>query len=298
MKMSRQFPLNALRVFEAAARHLSFTKAGEDLGMTQTAVSYQIKLLENHVGEQLFARKPRQVTLTESGERLAASVSQAFGILETAVAEVRKGSEEVLVVHVTATFAQQWLARRIGVFQLRYPKIAVHLVLSNHLVDFSRENVDVAIRWGTGNWPDLISHRIMRLDFAPVLSADLAQSIGGVHKPADLLKLPLVSPTDPWWKQWFREAGVENPDLDTRTASSFGIQNLDAQTAMAGHGVAIVNPDHYAEDIAAGRLLVPFDLRCNDGRDYWLAYAQSRRNVPKIRAFSQWMLEEFAPVPD
>ena len=297
MKMSRNVPLNALRVLESAARHLSFTKAGEELGMTQTAVSYQIKLLEDFIGAALFVRKPRQVTLTSVGERLSQQANTAFSILETAIAEAGTGTGDVLIVSPTPTFAQQWLARRLGVFQARHPKIAVHLALSNDIVDFARDNVDVGIRWGKGDWPGLIGHRIMRLDFAPVVSPLLLEKHGPLKTPADLLKLTIISPNDVWWKHWFTEAGVDASELDTRTGSSFGFQNLEAQAAMAGHGVAIVNPAHFAEDIAAGRMVQPFDLVCNDGRDYWLVYQESRRNIPKIKAFRDWMLEEFPPEP-
>ena len=293
MKLSRNVPLNAMRVLESAARHLSFTKAGEELGMTQTAVSYQIKLLEEFVGVPLFLRKPRQVALTETGELLAGRASQAFGILATALEEARARTADVLIISCTTTFAHQWLARRLGVFQARHPKISVQLALSNEIVDLSRSNVDIGIRWGKGEWPGLISRRIMRLDFAPVVSPSLAATIGGLNHPADILKLPIISPNDRWWKHWFAEAGVTETDLDSRTGSDFGIQNLEAQAAIAGHGVAIVNPVHFAEDIAAGRLLQPFDLVCNDGHDYWLVCSESRRNVPKIKAFCEWMLEEF-----
>lgn len=294
MKMSRNFPLNALRVFESAARHLSFTKAGDELGMTQTAVSYQIKLLEDYVGATLFVRRPRQVTLTSAAEKLARQTSEALTMLEAAVADTRKSVSDVLTISATPTFAQQWLARRLGSFQEANPKTAVHLALSNEIIDLLRENIDVGIRWGKGDWPGLICHRIMRLDFAPVVSPLLVEKMGVLKEPADLLKLTIISPQDRWWKHWFREAGVPDTDLDSRTGSSFGFQYLEAAAAMAGHGVAIVNPTHFAEDMAAGRLIQPFDLVCNDGHDYWLVYPESRRNVPKIKIFRDWILSEFA----
>ena len=298
MKVSRNFPLNALRVFEAAARLGSFTRAGEELGMTQTAVSYQIKLLEERIGEPLFLRRPRQIALTDTGQRLAPKVTEAFGLLQDAVDAARGNVQDVLLVHSTPTFALQWLARHLGSFQLQHPNIAVRLITSGSVVDLSREAGDIAIRWGKGEWPGLVVHRIMRLDFAPVLSPDLAASIGGVRQPSDLLKLPLISAGDPWWQHWFAAAGVEDTRLECRNISDFGVQTLDAGAAMAGQGVAIVNPGHYADDIAAGRLLLPFDLLCNDGRDYWLAYPQNRRNTPKIRAFRNWILAELAIAED
>jgi len=292
MKMSKQFPLNALRVFEAAARNGSFTRAGAELGMSQTAVSYQIKILEDNLGEPLFLRRPRQIALTEMGERLSPKVSEAFALLGDAVQSVRDNAGEVLQINSTPTFAQQWLTRHLGSFQLTNPNIAVRLSTSPTLIDFARETADVAIRWGKGDWPGLVSHRVMRLDFTPMLSPKLLQIAGPIEAPADLLKLTLISASDPWWRHWFSQAGVDNPELEKREINDYGVQTLDAGAAMAGQGVAIVNPGHYRDEIAAGLLVQPFDLVCNDGRDYWLVYPHARRNAAKIRAFRDWMLEE------
>ena len=290
MKMSRNFPLNALRVFEAAARQGSFTRAGDELGMTQTAVSYQIKLLEQTLGETLFLRRPRQVMLSEAGERLAPKVAEGLAKLAEAVADLRGASEEKLHIHSTPTFALQWLSRTLGDFQLGHPTIAVRLSTSQDVIDFAKEEADVAIRWGKGDWPGLASHRIMRMDFAPLLSPSLAETIGGVREPADLLRLPIISARDVWWRTWFAAAGIADPDLDRSPPNELGTQTIDAQVAMAGQGVAILNPGHFRAEVAAGRLYQPFPLTCNDGRDYWLAYPESRRNIRKIRAFRDWLL--------
>ncbi|MDO9414899.1 LysR substrate-binding domain-containing protein [Pararhizobium sp.] len=292
MKLSIQLPLNALRAFEAAQRHGSFTKAAAELGTTQTAISYQIKLLEDHLGEPLFLRRVRQISLTAAGERLAPKVTEAFGILKEAMVSVRDQADGTLLIQSTPTFAQQWLTRHLGAFQLKHPSIAVRLSTGAATVDFAREPVDVAIRWGTGTWPGLMSHRVMKLDFTPMLSPKLAASFGGIREPSDLLKLPIISAGDPWWGQWFAAAGVENPEMEKRFVNDFGVQTLDAGAAMAGQGVAIINPKHYETDIALGNLIQPFELLCNDGRDYWLVYQESRRNIPKIRAFREWLLSE------
>ncbi|OBZ93337.1 LysR family transcriptional regulator [Pararhizobium polonicum] len=295
MKMSRKMPLNALRVFEAAARLGSFTKAGDELRMTQTAVSYQIKLLEDHVGEPLFFRRTRQVSLTEAGERLAPKVAQGFSILEEAIAALRSDAGQLLHIDSTATFAQQWLTRYLGGFQLKHPNIAVRLSTSPVVNDFASTQADVAIRWGTGHWPGLKMHRIMRMDFSPMLSPKLAATVGGIHEPADLLKLPIISAADPWWKQWFAAAGIDDPGLSRFPANELGTQSFDAGMALASQGVAIVNPKHFQEEAESGRLFQPFELTCHDGRDYWLVYPESRRNIPKIRDFRDWLLEELAP---
>ncbi|MBB3452082.1 LysR family glycine cleavage system transcriptional activator [Rhizobium sp. BK313] len=293
MKLSKQFPLNALRVFEAAARHGSFTRAGTELGMTQTAVSYQIKLLEENVGEPLFLRRPRQIELTEAGARLAPKVSEAFSMLHEAMASVSGGAESTLLIHSTPTFASQWLARHLGSFQLQHPNVAVRLATSDALIDFSREPSDIAIRNGRGTWPGLRAHLLMKMNFTPMLSPELAASIGGVHTPADLLKLRIIDAGDPWWAQWFEAAGVPDPGLQGRPKSRLGAQSFEASAAIAGQGVAVLTPEFYADDLAAGRLIQPFDILCNDGSNYWLAYPENRRHTPRIRAFRNWILGEF-----
>uniref|UniRef100_UPI0005B8D1DD LysR family transcriptional regulator n=1 Tax=Ensifer sp. ZNC0028 TaxID=1339236 RepID=UPI0005B8D1DD len=272
MKMSKQFPLNALRVFEAVARLGSFTKAGEELGMTQTAVSYQVKLIEENVGEPLFLRRPRQISLTEVGHRMAPRVTEAFEMLQEAVSNARGDIDSALLISSTPTFASQWLARNIGSFQLAHPNIAVRLTTSDSLTDFTREPADLAIRSGGGVWPGLDTHPLMRVEFSPMLSPALAETIGGVHEPRDLLKLRIIDAGDPWWPMWFKAAGVENPDLEGRPHSRLGAQTFEARAAIAGQGVAILTPEFYPDDVALGRLYQPFDLRCSDGCDYWLAY--------------------------
>jgi LysR family glycine cleavage system transcriptional activator len=289
MKMSKQFPLNALRVFEAAARLMSFTRAGEELGLTQTAVSYQIKLLEDTIGEQLFLRRPRQVSLTEAGERLAPRIAEAFAIMGDALSTLHDASEGTLIIHSTATFASLWLARHLGTFQLENPGIAVRLETSQEMIDFTRAKADIAIRSGKAEWPGLRRHFLMRNHFTPMLSPDLAATIGGVKTPEDILKLRIIDPGDPWWPFWFAAAGVPDVDLTGRPVSRMGAQVFEAAAAVAGQGVAILQPEFYADDIALGRLVQPFDTLGYDGSDYWLVYPEARRNSKKIRAFRDFM---------
>ncbi|MFB2561966.1 LysR substrate-binding domain-containing protein [Rhizobium sp. IMFF44] len=293
MKLSKRLPLNALRVFEAAARLASFTRAGEELGMTQTAVSYQIKLLEETVGEPLFLRRPRQILLTEAGEQLAPKVAEAFALLQEAIASISGDAETTLRIHSTPTFASQWLARHVGSFHFKHPNIAVRLDTSGSIIDFSREPSDIAIRTGRGQWPGLRSHLLMKVYFTPMLSPALAETIGGIHEPADLLKLRIIDAGDPWWAQWFKEAGVPDPGLQGRPRSRLGAQSFEASAALAGQGVAILTPEFYADDLASGRLIQPFDILSSDNTDYWIAYPENRRHTPRIRAFRDWILREF-----
>ncbi|TPI70931.1 LysR substrate-binding domain-containing protein [Mesorhizobium sp. B2-8-9] len=287
-------PLQAIRVFEAVARHLSFTKAAQELGMTQAAASYQIKLLEERIGAPLFLRRPRQIELTEPGQRLAPAVSEAFAILGQAYAAARGGADALLCITTVLTFASNWLAQHLGAFQLAHPALAVRLDTSSRLTDFAREDVDLAIRSGAGKWPGLEAHKLLDADFTPMLSPKLAASIGGVREPADLLRLPILDPGDIWWTQWFEAAGVTGHDLAKRPGSSMGAQAYEANAAMAGHGVAILTRALFKNEIADGRLIQPFDLVGDDGHAYWLVYPTARRNVPKIRAFRDWLLAEIA----
>ena len=287
-------PLQAIRVFEAVARHLSFTKAAQELGMTQAAASYQIKLLEERIGAPLFLRRPRQIELTEPGQRLAPAVSEAFAILGQAYAAARGGADGLLCVTTVLTFASNWLAQHLGAFQIAHPALAVRLDTSSRLTDFAREDVDLAIRSGGGKWPGLEAHKLLDADFTPMLSPKLAASIGGVNEPADLLRLPILDPGDIWWTQWFEAAGVSGHVLAKRPGSSMGAQAYEANAAMAGHGVAILTRALFKNEIADGRLVQPFDLVGDDGHAYWLVYPTARRNVPKIRAFRDWILAEIA----
>lgn len=289
MKLSRRIPLNTLRVFESAARLMSFTQAGEELGITQTAVSYQIKLLEEMIAQKLFLRRPRQLNLTEAGMQLKGRLGQAFGIIEEALLEASGRTNSVLTIHTNATFASRWLAAHIGTFQMENSDIAVRIELSQDLIDFSETEADIAIRAGTGSWPGLVSHFLMKGHFTPMLSPHLAETIGGVHEPADLLKLRLIDAGDPWWKIWFAEAGLPDIDLGNQPFSRLGAQAFEALAAIAGQGVAIINPDFYADEVASGRLFQPFDLVSSSGKDYWLVYPQTSANSRKIRAFCDFV---------
>ncbi|PWW00363.1 transcriptional regulator [Hoeflea marina] len=292
MTQSRLPPLATIRVFEAAARHLSFTRAAAELGMTQAAVSYQIRVLEERVGQPLFLRRPRQVSLTPAGARLAPQLSEAFGRLGAAFDELSDDIAGTLLVNTVQTFASHWLASRIGHFQLSNPALAIRLESASELIDFRRHQADVAIRSGRGDWPGLISHRLFELTFTPMLSPALAETIGGLATPADILRLPIIDATDPWWRIWFSAAGLDPKLLDGRVASQMGAQAVEAQVAIAGTGVAMLTPEFHREELARGRLLQPFDIVGRSGGAYWLVYPEGRRNLPRIRRFRDWILAE------
>jgi LysR family glycine cleavage system transcriptional activator len=295
MKPARQIPLNALRVFDAVMRNANFTKAGDELGITQTAVSHQIRSLEETVGTPLFLRRPRRIEPTEAGLRLGPKVAEAFALLDEALADLVAPPVETLAVTTTPTFAAHWLAGHIGEFQLAAPHVAVRMMTGTDLVDFAHEPVDVAIRYGRGGAAGLVEHELMRVDYTPMLSPHLVAREGPIETPRDLLRLRLIDPTDPWWRTWFDAAGVADADLAGRPASRLGAQTYEANAAIAGHGVAILTPAFHRAELAAGLLVQPFPLVCGDGDNaYRLVYPETRRHQPRIRAFRDWLLGEMA----
>ena len=213
------------------------------------------------------------------------------------MASARTAVDEQLVINTTATFAAHWLARRIGNFQLGAPHIAVRLVTDNTPMDFSRDSGDVAIRFGKGDWPGLVAHRLMAVDFAPMLSPALLDQVGPLREPRDLLKCKLIDSGDPWWRLWFDAAGVPDADLEGRQRNLFGSQTLEASSALAGHGVAILTPAFYREELSSGRLIMPFPIVGNENTGYWLTYPESRRNAPKIKAFRDWLIRDIQRHP-
>lgn len=290
--MRRLPPLAAVRVFEAAARHENFTAAAVELGMTQAAVSYQIRLLEERLGVPLFRREKRRVLLTEAGRRAATPLAAAFDSIDAAFAGLRAENEAVLTISTTTTFANLWLAWRLGGFQLAHPDTAVRMLTDNRIADFAIEDIDVAIRSGSGVWPGLAAHRLMDLAFTPMCAPSFLAAQGGRLDPADLLRLPLISAHDPWWAHWLHDAG-----LDVGGARHTGIR-LDSQAhegraAMAGQGVAMLTPLFWESDLAAGRLVRPFRHVGTDDSAYWLVYPEARAKVVKIKRFREWLLGTF-----
>ncbi|PZO78737.1 MAG: LysR family transcriptional regulator [Mesorhizobium amorphae] len=287
-------PLGAVRAFEAAARHGSFTKAAAELGTTQAAVSYQIKVLEERVGAPLFIRRPRQVTLTETGQRFALAAREALERLADAYGAARQGTRTTLSITTVATVAAHWLAPRLGHFQVAHPEIAVRVNTSPENRDLARDGFDIAIRGGTGHWGDHAAHRLMSHGYAPMLSPALAARLPDPAGPADLLKLPILDPGDLWWQRWFEAVGVDAGELAGRPRSSLGSQVFEAQAAMAGQGVAILTRAFFVQELRNGSLVQPFAYVHDDGEGYWLVHEKSRGNVPKIRLFREWVLEDLA----
>lgn len=297
--MRRLPPLSAVRVFEAAGRHQNFTLAASELGMTQAAVSYQVKALEDRVGSPLFLREKGRAKLTPLGARLLPALTQALDTVEAAFASTRAEDEALLTVTTTFTFANAWLAWRLGSFQMAHPDLAVRLAPTNDVVDLRSGDADVAIRAGDGHWEGLESHLLLPITFTPMASpqflAEVERQLGRPIEPADLPNQPMITPHDHWWDVWFSDAGVI---YENRPRKAGGLR-LDSQAnegfaAMGGQGFVLLTPDFWQGDIAAGRLVQPFAQVSTRGYAYWLVYPPERRSLPKVKRFREWLLAELA----
>ncbi|MES2288426.1 MAG: transcriptional regulator GcvA [Pseudomonadota bacterium] len=287
-------PLAAVRVFEAAARHENFTAAAAELGMTQAAVSYQVRVLEERTGQPLFRREKKRVILTDAGRRVAGEVTRAFDAIDASFAQLRADDAAMLTISTSQTFANTWFAWRLGSFQMAHPEMGVRLLVSDALIDFAVEDVDVAVRSGRGPWPGLLADELITVDFTPMCSPEFLARHGSKLKPADVLNLPIISPHDPWWPYWLREAGVDAPDVADRPGVRLDSQAHEGNAAMAGQGIAMLTPFFWRNDLAEGRLVMPFDQVSSRGFAYWLVVPEHRRSVPKISHFREWLRTEIA----
>jgi len=296
--MRRLPPLAAIRAFEAAARTENFTAAAAELGMTQAAVSYQVKSLEERLGAPLFIREKGRARLTPLGARLLPALSGAFDAIETAFASHREEDESLLTITTTHTFANTWLAWRLGAFQMEHTDLAVRMTTSNEVCDLRAGDADVAIRAGHGGWEGLEHHRLFDSAFTPMASpeciAEVERRLGRRLEPDDMPHQNRINPSDEWWQQWFSDNGVPTDEsVLKRPGIRLENQANEGHAAMAGQGFALLTPLLWKGDVAAGRLTVPFPERVSSrGWAYWLVYPTDRRLAPKIKRFKEWLLPE------
>lgn len=287
--MSKIPPMSAVRAFEAAARHLSFTRAADELGMTQAAVSYQIRLLEDRVGTPLFVRLPREVRLTTAGRQLAPKVTEAIDLLGAAFSEIADKTEHHLHISVLPTVVSSWLGQRLASFQTAHPNISIRVHMSTELVDFKRDAIDLAVRSGAGDWPGNDVFPLFPLDYVPVCTPSFLEK-HQLKEPSDVLRVRRFGNAS-WWRRWMIETGVE-PPASNGTELIFDVQAMDVATTLADHGIAIAVSTFLMEELKSGRLIRPFDHVVRDGRAYWLVYPQSSRRQKKIQAFRDWVVSE------
>lgn len=291
--LAMSLPLNALRAFEASARHLSFTRAGLELNVTQTAVSAQVKNLETRLGVRLFRRLPRGLALTDEGQALLPMLSDSFGRLGTIVEQFRGGAHHVpLTVAAVSTFAVGWLMPRLESFQKNHPFVDLRLMTHNNKVDLAGEGLDFAIRFGEGAWHGTHAELLLDAPLTPLCTLSIAQRLAS---PADLLGETLLrSYRSDEWSRWFAAAGagaspkpMRGPVLDSSLAL--------AAAAAQGAGVALLPASMLQHDLEMRRLVQPFAVEVRVG-SYWLTRLQSKALSPAMTQFREWLLGGSAAV--
>ena len=287
--MSRHLPpLSTLRVFEAAARLESFSRAADEISVTHGAVSHQIRSLEHALGTALFLRNGRRVALTSAGRHFAERVRAALQDIAEAAQFVRRSEgDRAVSVSMLPSFAARWLMPRLGRFMQRHPSVAVNIHTSITLVDFRRDDVDMAIRIGSGHWPDLEAHKFMDEEFFPVASPRFNRGRLPRH-PAELGKFQLMRSSDEPWAPWFRAAGVR---LKEPQSMVFTDSNLLLQAAIDGRGIALARKSIAEADVRAGRLVRLFKLAVPAQGASYIVWPKGRLSA-NATLFRDWLLEE------
>ncbi len=291
--MSRQLPpLNALRAFEAGARFLNFTRAAEDLFVTQTAVSHQVRLLEEWFGQRLFVRAGKGLKLTEAGAALYPVITLALDNIGEVATRIRGAPQRrTLTISVTPTFGSRWLAHRLGRFWQEHSEIDLRLHHSVHLVDLEREDIDAAIRWGKGDWPGLTVEKLIAAQSAPLCSPALLEGKHGIRSLEALRHHTLLHERDHReWTEWLTAAGVAQ--VNGQRGPVIDNPSVLVSAALDGHGVILGIPGMLAEELKAGVLVAPFGTTPEPDFAYYLSYLPGALERPKVRAFRDFIMEE------
>ena len=285
-------PLNALRAFEAAARNLSFTKGAHELNVTQGAVSHQVKALEDRLGFKLFLRRHQGLVLTEAGQDCQLFIRDALDRLAAGFDSVlARDNAGILTVSVSPNFASKWLVSRIGRFTGAYPDIDLRLSASLRHVDLNREDVDVAVRHGEDQWPDLHAVCLMAETLFPVCSPRLMEGPHPLSRPENLIHHTLLHlDTREDWLKWIDAAGLQGIDLSK--GAVFNQTSLALDAAAGGQGVALGRSALAAPEMLAGRLVRPFGPSLSVNYAYYIVCPKQTAERPKIRAFRDWLISE------
>jgi LysR family glycine cleavage system transcriptional activator len=285
--------LNGLRAFEAAARHLSFTLAAAELNVTQTAISHQIKRLEEELGLRLFIRKNRALALTPKAKDYLPGVRAAFNDLRLATDRLlRKDDDNVVTISTLSSLAAKWLLPRLSTFQEAHPSIDVRITTSTGLVDFRSGDVDAAIRYGRGHWPGLRTQWLMADELFPVCSPVLLNGDKPLRVPEDLAHHTLLHSSGGFeddWRQWLTAAGLP-ANISKQRGVTFDVSFMTVQAAIDGIGVAMGRTSYVQDDIAKGRLVVPFKIALPTDAGFYLVSPEAVDDPPKLKLFRQWLI--------
>ena len=296
--MARRLPpLNALKSFEAAARHLSFTKAAAELNVTPAAISHQVKVLEDLLEVRLFHRLTRALRLTAAGQAALPTLSQGLDQLALGVEQIRAHCENnLLTVSVSPAFGAMWLVPRLDRFRNRHQDIEIRIDVTDQLVDLTSDDADVALRYGPGGYDGVRVERLFSQVNTPVCSPALLAGEQPLRLPHDLRHHTLLhidwKDAEATWRMWLLAAGLH--DIDPARGPRFTMENMAVQAAIDGHGVALVGDILVADELAAGRLVRPFDRSLSTPLtfSYYLLSTVDSANQPKVTAFREWLLEE------
>lgn len=299
MAPERLPPLNSLRAFNAAARHMSFQNAAEELFVTPAALSYQIRQLEDHLGVKLFNRLNRAVELTEMGKLIAPGIREGFAKLSTTMQQLqRRKSSNVLVISAGPAITAKWLAPRLYRFVSRYPHIDARVSSNVKIVDLEQDDVDVVIRFGLGEYDKCRSEKLFDEFVTPMCSPALLSGEHPIQSPKDLKNHTLIGDDTHFgffeladWTAWFDEAGYPGTETGARKMQ-FNVADHGLDAAIAGAGVVLGRSALAFGDLEAGRLVRPFDLKIKADFSFFLVYLENRADDPNIRAFRDWLMEE------
>ncbi|MED5525239.1 MAG: transcriptional regulator GcvA [Pseudomonadota bacterium] len=291
--MRRLPPLNALRAFEASARNSSFIAASQELHVTASAVSHQIKTLEEYLGVSLFSRSKRKVELTPAGEQYLTGIKHALDEIEVATQRLTANQEaNVVQISVAPNFLTRWLMPRMGRFQELYPDVELQINASMGLIDFNRASTDMAVYFGNGEWDDIEVHFLRKVMLVPVCSPRLLAGRMPLEKPEDLRHQTLiyVSKRKYEWENWLHQAGVGH--LKPKGSMQISSGQLATAAAQESLGVALADSTLTSREIASGRLVVPFDIQLDTHKAFYLVYRKNRPLTAGMKAFKEWLMAE------
>ncbi len=290
--MARRLPpLNSLKNFEAAGRLLSFTRAAQELNVTQAAVSHQIKVIEEYLGVTLFVRYPRKLVLTEQGKELLPEVIEAFDKVSNAIGAVsQEPASKMVSVRLAPSFAAKWLSPRLKYFWLQYPEIDLCLYHAHPPVDFEREEIDIAVTYGKGEWPGVVAESILSLDFFPVCTPTFMSNDKPLSDINNLKYYTLLHDADyQCWADWLKLANIE--EIDANKGTIIDDTNVLIQAVVDGQGVALGSTTFVQDLLESGRLIKPFDITLVNEFAYYIVCPQAHLKNPSVQAFKDWILE-------
>ena len=288
---ARNLPLTALRTFEVAARRLSFKEAADELCVSATTVSNQIRQLEADWNCKLFIRKTRAVVLTDEGRSLSQVVTRAFDDIRAEVDVHTNPAHKSVTLAVGPIFGSRWLVPRLARFRQDHPRIELVLHESPRITDAAMMTSHLAVDWGTGNWSGLNSQKLLDITYSPVLRADVIDAYGPLKEPADLIRFPLIHQRDKSeWSSWLKLAGVD--EFEPATETTIRDSNMVLQASLDGQGVALGVFPFVEKDVASGALVKPFDIDLAPERSFYLLSRPSGQRTREVSIVQKWLLNE------